>query len=262
MSDVTHLIKILRDGRSRARRDAAAALGKLGLEAQEAAPALAHMALDDPNAALRAMGADALQAVDGGAQAVTVLRASLDSADPDVRQRATELLSRYGPRARGCAARIAALALADTDDAVVSAASAALASIDEQGESVAPIALALHADDPVQRARAAHALASLGARSVTAVAELARRLADAEPEVRRAAALAIVQIGPQAAASVASLIAALSDAEVRLFAIMALGRMGPVAAAAVGPLRALRGELSLRGTVDGALAAIVADDQS
>lgn len=263
---VPALTGALDDGDAEVRQRAVFALSKL--QPKETAPFV--KALDDENADVRMLATDALgrSGVDAK-RAVPALLLRLGDKDERVRIVAVKALAAVGAGARDKESVVEALIPALKDKTTRSHAADALATL---GEAAVPQLLALTAEedrslreaavyalgtagrgqksvvsqlapllgDPNADLRllAAHALSSIGA---VAVPALTSALADAQLPERHLAALALARLGPQAKAAVRQLTDSAVDrtasADLRAAAVVALGEIGPDAKAAVRALK-------------------------
>lgn len=221
MTDPALLVD-LTSSSARARRAAIEALEALGWTGEEAAVAIARVALRDPSQAVRASAARAVPLVDTkGASAPTMLEA-LQDPDPAPRLRAAELLEALGALARQASLALCGSALHDSEDAVRAAAAHSLGAVDLEGEALPDLVAALGRDVEVAH-RAAVSLAGYAERAAPAVPELIATFVTArDPELRRAVILGFHRIGPAARDAAPILTAALDDPELRIFAELAL----------------------------------------
>ena len=247
-TDVSSLIRALRDPNPRARWTAANALRRMGEEAKTAVPALIE-ALKDSNLSVRFAVADALERMP--ATAVPALIGALKDSDSQVRRAAAFGLKRMGKTAKAAVPALVE-ALRDSDPQVRSAAASALEH-DWAKAAVPALAKALRDSDRQVRNAAAYALWQMGAEAMgaeakTAVSALAEALRDSDDHfrftagnvlgqmlkvsdvtVRRAAAAALVQGGVAAAGDWSELSEALKDSDeaVRTSAATALEQTVP-----------------------------------
>jgi HEAT repeat protein len=182
------------------RRQAAVALGNLGLAGRTAAPALAR-ALHDREGEIRKSAARALGQI--GKPAIPSLLEALEDRDEDVRARAARAMGQMGPDAR---AAIPALLLHSKD-------------------SARPVRLA-----------AIGALGEMGPEAKPAVAPLVRLLRDRSTQVRERAAVALVLIGSDALAPLCDALTNGREPD-RVGVIRTIALFGAEAKAAVPALR-------------------------
>jgi HEAT repeat protein len=188
---VPMLIKALKDN-PESRPRVAAVLAQIGLDAKEAAPALAEVVADDKNPEVRREALFALAAIGpGAADQASAVAAVLKEDDERLRALAAYALGKMGPGA--ISAKAALQKQLEGEEFSALAAAWALAHIDPQcpetpKKSVPCLIKGLH--NPVEKIRleAADSLKRLGPRATEAVAEL--KLAaekDTESSVRQAA---------------------------------------------------------------------------
>ena len=235
---VRTLAVCLEYGDAKARKDAIAALVKMGSAAVPAVPALAKV-LDDADAEVRRGAIELLGSLrSAAAPAAPALAKRLADDEPKLRYRAAQALGKIGP---GAAPAVDALAkaLKDSNPIVRTCSAEALAAIGANAKSAGPALVGALKDD-VPNARLAVAIACVKVGSpAPAVAVLAEFLNGGSPRVGAAQALA--EIGPAAKPAVPALVKALKarNEKVREHSALALGAIGPTAAAeAVGPLAA------------------------
>jgi HEAT repeat protein len=199
-SAVADLCEVLTDSDPLVRRDAASALGEIGLpKAQGAVKPLLALVKNERDEVVRKTALDKL----------------VDLAGPDNRDAARDLepiLRDEDPET----ARLAAFVLAKIGGT--------------EGAAALPLLRQALVDDDVRmQGLAAAGLARLGPAAAPAVIDLAKSLSESQDTaVRRNAALAIGRIGPDARAAVPELVKALDTAnppEVRLFAAEALANI-------------------------------------
>jgi HEAT repeat protein len=205
-SRVPAIVHALADGDPAVRREAAVALGRLGVSSDAVRAALYRTAGADEDESARWAASRALFDLGLTLADVPPLTALATHGDPFVRGFAAFSLGTLGPDASS-----AVPALAD----------------------------ALRFEDAYTRGGAATALAKMGPAARDAVPALVRGLQDRSGDRRWKAARTLGRIGPHAQAAVPLLVAALRDPNeyVRAHAARALGRIAPGAPETVEPLR-------------------------
>jgi HEAT repeat protein len=212
-----------------ARCGAALTLGRMGMRAREAVPALAK-ALNDSHPHVAEAAASALKRIAdmpspavgpatpvpssgaAGSPDVVDLIDMLRHEDPAFRRMAVEAIGET--RAAGATAVSELLqVLEDEDEAVCSEAARALGRIGGAAAVPSLVVALADAPDELVRASAAEALGRIGPRATTAIPALIAALAHADDGIRDAAARALVLIGPPAASA---LIEAATDDDGRL----------------------------------------------
>ncbi len=173
----------------------------------------------------------------GGPDDVPALVKSLGHDDAGVRAEAAADLGLIGAPAVTALPALRRLSEHDADPIVRAEAAKAVASLDPKDEAAVPRLVAMLKDESAKvRRRAAECLGDLGPRARSAVAALVKAVADPDPMVSWAAIDALGLIGPDAESAVPVLVAALQEAGTRGAAVDALGLMGPKAQAAVPAL--------------------------
>lgn len=213
-------------------RIGAASIETLALGGPATAPKVADH-LTDPNPDVRDKAVEVLAGWGSrAAPGVPRVLYHLRNVDPAIRTSAAEALARMGVAS---SANGLERACEDSDARVRAWAHAGLARIEgdcqEHMESVAGLLASGAAPDD-----AAAAMARMSCVNQDVVEVLVRALAKDDDDIRVAAAHAIGRIGPKAAAAVPALMAALGDEKnfrLRQAALVALARMGPKAATAV-----------------------------
>jgi CubicO group peptidase (beta-lactamase class C family) len=231
-TSVASLVSALAGVDTSVRRNAAAALGRLGSGGATAAPDLVG-ALDDRDAVVRWNSTVALAKI--GSRATGPLLRALADARVNVRRGAALALGRMVPPP-GDALRPLAAALGDRDAGVREAAARALGSFGTDAAAAVPALVGLFADeDPYVNGKAAEAAGLIGKVAVPALADALR---DGRENVRWCAAIALGRIGPDARDAESGLVQALSDANanVRWCSVIALGNIGVHAKAAAPAL--------------------------
>src|SRR5262245_61803438 len=182
------------------RQQAAALLGRIGLEAGPAAGQLVPL-LSDPDPHVRAVAARALGEIRPDDPAVVA--ALVGRLDTDDRADVIRPLSQFKSAARGAVPQLCQI-------------------------------MATHPDEGV-RWEAARTLGKIGPHAKSAVPALVKAMMDPAAKVREHAAEALGDIGPEAAVAVPDLVAVLDDPDggVRRDAVRSLGQMGKAAAAAL-----------------------------
>jgi HEAT repeat protein len=204
-------------------------LGKFGMEASPAVPALTA-ALVDKDRDVRYYAKKALG--NAGPSAVPVLLEALENEYyKDVREIIVFIIGKSGPEAWPAISALTA-ALEDKDEDVREYAAEALGKIGPRAKAAVPALI-----DALRNMRpgAANALGNIGPSAVPA---LILALEDEKKQVRKDAAYSLSIVGPEAKAAVPALIDALNNwpFDIRLYAAVALGNIGPEAKAAVPAL--------------------------
>jgi HEAT repeat protein len=229
---VPAMIATLKDSNPGIRELAAKNLGALGAEARAAVPALAESVSLTP-AAFDALWRieEGWQTTDVGKRTLRALVADLSDKSAEVRKRAVDALTAFGPAAKAAApALIARL----TDPDVWPG--GALQQVDPNWEksdtarqAVPDIAAGLKSKDPKVRERAVSVLHGLGPVAKDAVPALRTYLNDAETKHQYAAIEALQAIGPAAKNAIPDLVKRLVPLEnnLRGSAHAALGKIDP-----------------------------------
>jgi HEAT repeat protein len=178
------------------RRNAAAALGRIGPAAKDAVPELVKL-LNDPDTGVRWAAVIALGSVEPGAKdAAPELVRLLKDPDGYVRRAAASALQGIGPAAKDAVPELVKL-LRDPDGGVRGPAVEVLGSIGPAAKDAVPeLVKLLRAPPPYAGTRgpAALALGRTGPAAKDAIPELAELLKDPNPRVRREAAHALGDI--------------------------------------------------------------------
>ena len=190
-------VKALNDEDPVVRKDAVLMLGRMGLEANDAVPALVAALQDDQDPDVRMTVAWTLCRI-GEPDAVPALAAALKDRHNDVRAQSALSLGVMGPAAQAAVPALAA-ALRDDEDAMVREnAARALGNIGRIGfgtqETVPALSMALTDPDDGVRMVAAKALGVMGPAAQDAVPALVAALRDPGPDVRYEAAEALAAI--------------------------------------------------------------------
>ncbi len=237
----------LDDPAPKVRATAAAALGRLGRQAEEVAPALLATMKDDMPE-VRVVSATALGRVaPGDEKAIETLGLAL-TGDPDVnvRNAAAPGLGLMGQQA-AAAAPVMIRALNDRDGTVRVHVIVALGRIGPADGSVATVLKTIAEQDPSADFRiwAIRALGLIGAKSNIVVPTLLKMLDDANGDIRNAAAYQLGEIRPTREV-LPALLGKLNDGKPpeRSLAACTLGMLGPEVATEALPalIRALRDE--------------------
>jgi HEAT repeat protein len=242
--------KELRSPQAPARRSAAFALGRMGVDARGAVPELVRRLQEDSDAGVRDMAASALGDIarslqdnraevwdKSGGMLVRVLK---DDPSERVRRSAAYALGAFGPQAAG-ATETLKKALGDDKATVRQNAAWALGQIGElAGEAVPDLCERLSDKDPLVRRDAAGALGSMGKAGLRAGRPLIE-LVKSEPDsvVKKTALDSLAHIaGPRDADSARDLEPLLEekDPEMRLAAAIVLARIGGEQAARALPV--------------------------
>jgi HEAT repeat protein len=261
------LARDLRSPIAAVRIAAAEGLGKIGVSAVAAVPALAR-ALEDPDVVVRSHAAWALGKIGRpaevivpllitrlqspseewpvrhnaglslswiGAPAIPAVRNALKHEDSWARAYAADALTRIGPADRyaGEIVPLAGQLLSEADPAIRRYALQLLGQFRERGADYVPEILRLLSDtDHTVRTSAAQTLPTLGKKAVAGVPHLLKLLKeDKDQWVRITSADALGEIGDASPQVVAGLVAAFTDGKERVgaYAVMALGKMGEAA---------------------------------
>jgi HEAT repeat protein len=237
-SAVRPLVAVLKEDRERqnARPGRPASSRVRGyLDRRSAAKNKAGLRIPDRAWAAEALGEIGPDAV----EAAPALVAALEDPEVHVRFRAAEALGNIGPAAVEAVPALVT-ALKDQDTLLVAPSAAqALGKIGPDAIEAVPVLLATLEDPGIHSAirfEAARALGNIGADAAVAGPALVSVLRDPNASVRLCAAEALGKIGPDAVEAVPPLVAALEDPDldVRCNAARALGNIGPDAAMA-GP---------------------------
>ena len=209
---------------------AARVLSHMGTDAQPAVPDLID-ALHYDEETVYADVADAL--LKTGSGVVDPLRKSLSDSNFFVRRRASEILGKFGPKARSAAPQLVEL-LNDPETQVHNAAEAALFQIGDA--SVSAIADVLPKENEPNRRLLVISVAKFGKPAVPVLLRVLKK--DESAFVRGTAAEQLSQIRDLPLEVVPTLLVATHDLDdgMRGSAIDALGEIGPPAAAALGDL--------------------------
>jgi HEAT repeat protein len=220
------LLDALRDGDSLVREEAAAALGRIGVQAASTADELVRLAMDDEVRPVREAAVRALRRMNEDEHAARAEAASMSAVSPPATLSA--LLERLA-----------------SDDARTRAETSW--PIGKLGADAAPglpaIVRQLRGDhDPDARWGAAWCVGRIGPAATPAVPEVVAAVRqDGDPDVRAQAAQALGRIGSAGDGVIEVLLGALADEGASLLreeAAVALGRIGPDASIAVPALRA------------------------
>jgi HEAT repeat protein len=225
-------ISKLEDREIKVRKDAAFALGQMGLAARSAIPALVR-ALTDDDPEVRDEVIQALVMM--GPAAVGHLTEALAHKKACVREMACIALAALRGRARAAVPGLDT-ALTDSVETVRVWAAVARWHVARQAEPVLPVLeAALKSPDADLRVQAVFTLGQLGPDAAPA---LCLALADGDPEIQTQAAATLGALGTGAAPAVPDLVRLLRspNAETACAAAGALGQIGPKAAAAVPAL--------------------------
>ncbi len=230
--DFTDLLRDLKTGTPAARAHAAAELAGKGPAAAQAVPALI-IALEDPSVAVRHEALLALQRIGPPAQdSIPAFQKLLTSDHALIRTQAARALGLLGAEAEPALRELTA-ALKDQDISVRHEAAAAIGAIGPGAEPAVPALVEALNDDHAMKIQAAHALARIGAGSVSRLGAIVK-----DKGRGRWAVSILGELGPAAAPAVDSLRAALKSAtdEFAREIMRTLGRIGPDAAAAAPEL--------------------------
>lgn len=228
------LVKALKDQDQDVRVSAAAALARLGRYDQALPVLVACLKDNDSQARVRGEAAQALGR--SGLHAKEAVPALVQAAENGwVRYRAVQALDAIGAKAAGSVKPVILTLKHAREPARVHAANA-LGKIAPDGEAVVPaLVAALKDKEKKVRSAAARALGKLGPSAHSAAGPLAHMLRDHEFQVRRSAVVALGKIGADPNEVVPHLIWALGDChwKVRSDASQALGGIGTPAAPAL-----------------------------
>jgi HEAT repeat protein len=231
------------------RRQAAAIVGRMGMDASELVPDLLD-ALKDPNDFTRDQLAQVVTALGSmrpakGDLEVKVTGALVNALMSDsnlfVRGAAANTLSQYGPGDKDAVETLRG-ALARQDPygqrpVIVTA-------LGKIGPAAAPavggLIVLLGDGNAAVSGTAATALGQIGPAAKAALSQLVAHLSVPFPDIRSQAALAMAQIDPTGNESLSKLLPLLNqNGPARLGAVLALGHLGPAAARAITPLLGL-----------------------
>jgi HEAT repeat protein len=210
---------------------ASVALGQIGPEATEAAPALIS-ALKNSNANVSVAAAAALRRIgQGGKETVPVLIAALNDRDGFIRQCAAETLGEFGQEAKEAEPALIA-ALNDRDAWVRRAVLKAIMKINPADERAVPVIIEkLEDEDESVREYAAKALANFKSAVELTVPALANALVDPAGTVTIQVIFTLSDLGPPAVKAFPALIEVLENhrnVDIRVAAINALAAIGSV----------------------------------
>ncbi|MGL6074342.1 MAG: HEAT repeat domain-containing protein [Fimbriiglobus sp.] len=255
------LIRGMRSNQPEVRSRSARALGRMGEQARDAMPHLAH-ALHDQEASVRESAAQAMGQM--GPEAIPHLTLMLQHDDKYVRRNAVWALGKLGHASIPTIPYLCQ-ALRDADPRVASGAAQTLGGLAEQAaEAIGPLTEAMRGTNIVLCRLAAKALSEIG---LPALPSLIAHLRHRDPFVRGEAALAVGWMGANAVAAIPMLLECLrsgvtapaptpsSDQQTRpelvvpkteqptaeessrMYSAQALGRIGPTAAVAIPALK-------------------------
>lgn len=232
MLGIEDLIEQLGDRDAKSRRTAAEALGRIGMMARDAIPALLRCAMD-VDAGVRKAAVEVLPRIvpdwpksREAAMAMPILIKGLSSRITEVWQSATYLLRQMGATAVPALLEILSDREQDTRQVI---AARVLGQIGPEAvAAVAGLVKELACEKTHVRQGAAEALAAIGQTAEPAVPALVNLLADWNPQVRQAAAKSLARVGHAAGVAVPALIQLLTDREdeVRESAVQALAQIG------------------------------------
>jgi HEAT repeat protein len=204
------------------------ALGEMGADAADAAPALVEVLNNDPRPEVRREAALALGAI-GAAAPVSVpgLIEALDNKNPTVLAGAAYALGRIGPKATAAESPLVKCA-ANADPLVKTVCAWALAKIDPENDArkrvaIAQLAVALKSNQPSLRNAALFGLADLKPASGAVLPAMSEALHDPDKSVAGAALYAVAALGDPA---IPALTDALKRKELRPDAARILAQMG------------------------------------
>lgn len=193
-----YLMDALSSDRSLARKEALAAIGKLGAAANSATDKLMELALSDPEPVVRSEAMHTLallpQVPD---ESLPIAVAAMNDDDPVIRNSARFLLGQMGPKAKETAAELKKGIREGSElDRIVSAwALLRVEPTDEYAALALPLMLkALENVNPQVRTEAAHTIGTIGTSSVTVLTALKSAVLDPVPEVAAAAKLALTKL--------------------------------------------------------------------
>lgn len=195
---LSYLTDALSSEHSLARKEALAAIGKLGAGGQPAANAMIKLAQNDPDTLVRSEALHALAMLPKISEdTMPVAIVAMDDHDPHVRNSARFLLGKMGTRARVAAAKLkmGTREGAAMDRVVAAWALARVAPSAEHNKLAVPFMLqALPDPNPRVRAEAAHTLGLIGISRPEVVAALKTAAADHNQTVASAAKTALDQL--------------------------------------------------------------------
>ncbi len=211
------------------RKRAAEELGKIGLAAKIATPALVKVLTDKDSSQVRSSAAEALGKLGNASPEVLQgLLALLTDQESWVRRSVAEALGELGNASPEVLQGLLAL-LTDQESQVRSRATYALGNLGNASEKVLQGLLALLTDQESQvRSRAAYALGNLGNASEEVLQGLLALLTDEDSNVCSSAAYALGNLGNASEEVLQGLLALLTDedSDVRSSAAEALGKLG------------------------------------
>jgi HEAT repeat protein len=238
---VAALVRLARNEDESVASEAVEALGRFGIKAQAAGPALLEIIQKKPD--LREKAIPAVLRLELPAETVIpVLVEVLNDNREGRRDEALDALGSYGPTAQSALRPVVAL-IHDESREVRCKAVATLSRIDPEGKACLPVLfVALEGGDEKGCKEAIEGLVRIGPPAVPA---LTRALGSTKWMVPQVAATALGGIGPPSREAVPALTAMLAERNTwyALAAVEALGRIGPAAKPAIP---ALRRELSKR----------------
>ena len=252
------VLKAMKDGDADFRREALAALPKIGAPTAADVDLLADLAGDAKFPEGRAYALDALAAL--GADAKRAAPALCDvlkdrNSPAAVRRKAAEVLGSLGPAAAEAARDRLTEALSDADPDVGTAAATALAKMGPPKEKVRLQLLLLEKADAARR-YALNGFRDLGPEAADCAPYLEDAVAgDPSPELRRLAVGALLAVAPAERRSADAFAKAVSDddPEVRRAAVGALAKVGPEHGALHGLVQALRADETTAAAAEEAL---------
>jgi WD40 repeat protein/HEAT repeat protein len=203
---VAAMVADLKDTNLQVRQGAASALGRFGVGAKAAVPALTE-ALQDENSFVRSRVALALWQIDKHPDAIPALVENLKGDHPSI---AADALGQIGVAAKA-AVPLLREALKDYPPAPDPNIALALWKINKDASAVPTLIAALKYPYPDWRMNAANYLGIIGVEAKAAVPALIEALNDEKQFVRESAAKALGAIGVEAIAAVPALLEALKD---------------------------------------------------
>ncbi len=245
-SAVPAILQAMKDGDADFRRQALAALPKVGSPTAADVDALTALLRDASFPEGRRYDRDELAALGpDGKAAAPALADLLRDSDAAVKRKAAETLGAIGPAGRDAARRRLLDALDDPDADVAAAAAAALGKLGPPTKAEATDLLTLLHEKPAARRYALDAIRAMGPDAADFAFRLRQEAADDDsPELRRLALAALQAVAPDSERNLDVYTRALADPDrdVRKAAVEALVQVGPAHGAMPGLIQALQSD--------------------